>query len=161
MILPKYNYNEGLKRFEPKEKRCSYCFKNESQNINNYDFIKLYKVNDRTNFIIYRSLQYEQIEIGISRCNECVEFHQDASRKSPILKYAVYILILIFVLPVFGLKTFVIGITLSILLFYYLHKRSLKNKKPSERLTLKQGITSNETIQNLVFSGWIFDKPSA
>lgn len=161
MILPKYNYNEGLKRFEPKEKRCSYCFKNESESTKNYDFIKLYKVNDRTNFVIYRSLQYQQIEIGISRCNACVEFHQEVSRKSPILKYAVYILILLFVLPVFGLKVFIVGMILSLILFYFLHKHEMKNKKPSDRLTLKQGISSNETIQDLVLSGWIFDKPTA
>jgi hypothetical protein len=161
MMLSKYNYNESLNRFEPKEKRCGYCFQNESENINNYDFIKLYKVKDRTNFVIYRSLKYEEMEIGISRCNTCVEFHEEASRKSPILKYAAYMLILIFVLPAFGVKVFIVGISLSVVLFFVLHKYATKKNNPKERLTLKQGITSNETIQDLVISGWIFDKPSA
>ncbi|TDO96590.1 hypothetical protein EV145_11190 [Flavobacterium sp. 245] len=160
-MLSKYNYNESLKRFEPKEKRCGYCFQNESENINNYDFIKLYKVKDRTNFVVYRSLKYEEMMIGISRCNDCVEFHEEASRKSPILKYAIYLLILIFVLPVFGLKVFIVGMALSITLFFVLHKYAKKSKNPEERLTLKQGIASNETIQDLVIAGWIFDKPSA
>lgn len=160
-MLSKYNFNESLKRFEPKEKRCGYCFQNESENINNYDFIKLYKVQDRTNFVIYRTLKYEEMEIGISRCNDCVEFHEEASRKSPILKYAIYLLILIFVLPVFGLKVFVVGIALSLALFFFLHKYGKKSTVSNERLTLKQGIASNETIQDLVLSGWIFDKPSA
>jgi hypothetical protein len=161
MMLSNYNYDESWKRFVPKEKRCSYCFQNESENVNNYDFIKLYKVKDRTNFVIYRSLKYEEMTIGISRCNDCVQFHEEVSRKSPILKYAIYLLILIFVLPVFGLKVFVIGITLSLIIFFLLHKYATKNKSPKERLTLKQGIASNETIQNLVISGWVFDQPSA
>lgn len=160
-MLSRYNYNESLKRFEPKERRCGYCFQNESENVNNYDFIKLYKVKDRTNFVIYRSLKYEEMIIGISRCNDCVEFHEEASRKSPILKYAIYLLILTFILPVFGLKVFVIGITLSVILFFLLHKYVIKTNNSKGRLTLKQGIASNETIQDLVISGWTFDKPSA
>ncbi|KAF2510162.1 hypothetical protein EYY60_11670 [Flavobacterium zhairuonense] len=160
-MLYKYNYNESSKRFEPKEKRCGYCFQNEGRNIKNYYFIKLYKVKERTNHIVHRSLKYQEIEIGVSRCNDCFEFHQELSRKSPILKYAVYLLILIFVLPVFGLKVFVIGIALSLVLFFFLHKHATKNIKPQERLTLDQGIASNETIQDLVVDGWVFDKPFA
>ncbi|WPO76863.1 hypothetical protein [Flavobacterium sp. KACC 22761] len=162
MMFSKYNYNEALKRLEPKEKRCGYCFQNEARNIKNYYFIKLYKVKERTNNIVHRSLKYEQIEIGIARCNDCYEFHQELSRKSPILKYAIYFLILIFVLPAFGLKIFIVGILSSLILFFLLHKYApKKSNNPKERLTLNQGISSNETIQDLIVDGWVFDKPVA
>jgi len=161
-MFSKYNYNEGLKRFEPKEKRCGYCFQNEGKDINNYNFIRLYKENSRTNFVIYRSLKYEEISIGIARCNDCAKFHEELSSKSPIIRYAIYTLILIFVLPVFGLKVFIIGIILSLCLFYLSHKYwNKKDNTKKERYTLKEGNALNETIQDLVISGWTFNKPSA
>ncbi|WP_431244275.1 hypothetical protein ACQ9BO_07910 [Flavobacterium sp. P21] len=161
MMLYKYNYNESSKRFEPKEKRCGYCFQNEGRNINNYYFIKLYKVKERTNHIVHRSLKYQEIEIGVSRCNDCFEFHQELSRKSPILKYAVYLLILIFVLACFWPKGICNWYCIEFGLVFFLHKHATKNKIPQERLTLDQGIASNETIQDLVVDGWVFDKPTA
>lgn len=76
--------------------------------------------------------------IGISRCTNCVEFYVEASRKSPILKYAVYMLIIIFVLPAFCLKVFIVDFSLSVVLFFVLHKYATKKNNPKERLTLKQ-----------------------
>tara|TARA_R110000868_G_scaffold379177_1_gene644947 strand:+ start:371 stop:856 length:486 start_codon:yes stop_codon:yes gene_type:complete len=161
-MFSKYNYNENLKRFEPKEKRCGFCFVKESENVENYHFIKLYKENSRTNFIIYRNLKYQEILIGVARCNDCAKFHDEYTSESPLIKYLIYLLLLIFVLPIFGLKFFVIGISFSLLIFFLHHKYSpKKTNKIKERYTLKEGADLNETIQDLIISGWTFNRPSA
>lgn len=160
-MFSRYNYNENLKRFEPKEKRCGFCFVKESEDVANYHFIKLYKENSRTNLVVYRNLKYQEILIGVARCNDCVKYHDEYTSESPVIKYFIYLLILIFVLPIFGLNFFVIAISISLLIFFLHHKYfSKRTSEVKEIYTLKEGINLNETIQDLIISGWTFNRPS-
>ena len=79
--------NEKLKRLEPIEKKCIFCSYNNMVSMDDCYFVPLFKENDRTNIIVYRSVKYSKILIGISRCSTCAAIHEAAKTKATI--YAV------------------------------------------------------------------------
>ena len=102
-MISNYNYNERLKRFEPQEKKCDYCFETEAENIENYYYFYLYLEKDRSNYVLYRNVKFNEISIGISRCNNCNKIHEKAKEESNLLSYCIIALVLIIVLWKFGL----------------------------------------------------------
>jgi hypothetical protein len=161
-MLSKYNYNERLKRFEPKEKKCGYCFENEAENIDNYHFVNLYNEKDRNNYILYRTVKFSEVLLGISRCKSCVDVHNKAMEESKIFSYCIIALILVGILWKFGFLALIIGGIFSFIvhqvLSNYVCEILLQRKL---FYTLKEGAEINETVRDFIISGWTFKRPSA
>lgn len=161
-MISNYNYNERLKRFEPQEKKCDYCFETEAENIENYYYFYLYLEKDRSNYVLYRNVKFNEISIGISRCNNCNKIHEKAKEESNLLSYCIIALVLIIVLWKFGFLVFILAgifsFLIHLLLYNYLFDFLLQRKLC---YTPKEGAEINETVKDLIISGWTFKKPLA
>lgn len=161
-MISSYNYNERLKRFEPKEKKCGYCFEKEAENVDNYYFFNLYNEKDRNNYVFYRNVKFNEISLGISRCNSCIKIHEKATEESNIFSYCIIALVLIVMLWKFGFLVFLLAGIFSFLihmiLYNYIFDFLLQRKL---FYTPKEGAEINETVRDFIISGWTFKKPLA
>jgi hypothetical protein len=156
-----HTFNEAEKRFEPTEKICQFCGMKENEKMENNYFVPLFKEQDRTNIVVYRSVKYSKLPIGIPRCADCQEIHYSSSTT------AVFISLLIgagiFVMSVFtwgvlGVFAFVPAIFVGVFGKAFIEDKLVRNKGI---LTKLDGAKENETVQEFVIHGWSFNQPAA
>ncbi len=164
-MLEKYVFNETLKRLEPISAECSFCKNGIMDSMSDCYFTTIYKEHNRTNIIVYRSVEFREIEIGIPRCNTCAKAYQKANDMSSgsgfLLGIAIFITgyflvdnLLTFILLVGGIA-FIIGTTTSYFIKkYYIDKAQI--------LSEKKAIRKDHTINTFVYlNGWTNHRPTA
>jgi hypothetical protein len=162
-MIPQYNFNEQLKRFEPLEKKCSYCVeKNENSSIDTAYYVTLYKEQDRTNVVVYRSVKFQKISIGITRCQSCKNFHVVAGGTSKIYAWIGAVVLFILCIVFMGYVGILVGFFVALLtgLFgsHFLEKKLVEDKGIFTEL---EGAKTNTVVQELVISGWSLTQPTA
>lgn len=158
----KHIMNEQLKRLETTETKCAYCSMENNADKNDSYYIPLFSVKDRTNIIVYSSVKYAKIDVGIPRCTSCREIHTNAGKKATLYAVIAAIATWLIAIALFNFFGGVFGL-LAALLVGFGGQHFLKNKfvRDQDILTLKDGAETNETVQALVISGWTFTQPSA
>lgn len=160
-----YNFNERTQRLEPTENKCLYCQKEHSSDMENNCFVWLFKEHDRTNIVVYRSVKYKKIEVGIPRCNKCMKIHQGARAKAKLISWGISLLVILLIILMFNdLNVFVIVIGFVGALAIGLGgSHYLKDRLVSEKgiLTEREGALECELITNMVLDGWSFNQPTA
>jgi hypothetical protein len=164
-MIRNYTFDETYKRFEPHDHKCTYCGEAEMQNMNDCYFVPLFVEDDRTNIIVYRSVKYSKILIGIPRCRSCKDIHYDSKNKAVSISLVSAIMLLGLLLYNFvnlNAFVFIIGIFAVIFGGIYgsvkLADRYVANKGI---YTLQDGAEQNEVVRDLVVAGWSFNMPSA
>ena len=160
-MITKHYLNEQLKRLEPIEKSCQYCGQGNSENMNENYFVPVFKEQDRTNVIVYRSVKYKKVLIGIPRCHSCLEIHNAAANKAKLYSWigAVITMVLCFMI---GGGFIVAGIILLLLIGFlgsHLLEKDFVRKNGIH--TKLDGAKENETVQEFIIQGWSFTQPSA
>jgi len=157
--------NERLKRIEPTSKKCTFCLDGTTEKVNDAYFVPIFKENDRTNIVVYRSVKYSKINIGIPRCAGCRAIHESAKKKAWPIALVAALSILAFVVynflefhPIVSvILFFVAGIAgfggYAYLTNYFTHKAGIH--------TLKVGAESDALIQDFLMKGWSLKQPSA
>lgn len=156
-----YTLNKERKRLEPVDTKCQYCEVEHSTNMEDNYFIDLFKENDRTNIIVYRSVKYSKIPVGIPRCKSCVEIHQQSANKAALQAWGGGIAIALFFWLIGGGAAVIgtiIGIVIGIFGTGYLANRITVNRGI---FTKKQGAERNPAVQELILDGWTFTQPTA
>src|ERR1043165_4868354 len=110
-----YTLNKEKKRLEPTDTKCQYCEMEHSTNMEENYFIPLFKENDRTNIIVYRSVKYSKIPVGIPRCRTCLDIHQQSANKGALQAWGIGAAIFAFFLLIGG-GAIAIGLVLCILI---------------------------------------------
>ncbi len=153
--------NEQKKRLEPIERKCSYCGVNNFDEMDDNYFVPLFKEKDRTNIIVYRSVKFSKILIGIPRCKMCLEIHQSAARVATYYAWGIGIAVLILTILMGGFWFF--GGVLSCIFIGVFTPILIKNKIATKKgiLTELEGAKQNELVQDFVINGWSFTQPSA
>ncbi len=161
-MLTSHTFNEKLKRLEPHEKKCAFCAENHSQDIRQCYFIPLYNEKDRTNIIVYRSVKYAKIEIGIPRCADCYRIHESAKDKAMICAVLIFIATWVLAYLLFDIlgALFGFGVAIGVALFSYGY---ITNKFIDQKdiLTLREGAENDELVRDFIIDGWSFNAPSA
>ncbi|HEY1202381.1 MAG TPA: hypothetical protein VGE79_15435 [Niastella sp.] len=156
-----YTINKEKKRLEPTSTKCEYCEVEHSSNMEDNYFIPLFKENDRTNIIVYRSVKYSKIPVGIPRCRTCLEIHQQCANKGALQAWGIGAAIFAFFFLIGG-GAIAIGLVLCILIGLfgtgYLTTRITVSRGI---FTKKQGAERNQTVQELILDGWTFTQPTA
>ena len=157
---PVHSFNESRKRFEPLEKTCQFCQQNENKNMEHNYFVPLFKEQDRTNVIVYRSVKYSKIPIGIARCENCMEVHESMSNKAGLIAWGLAVMLIVLCIMIWGLMgifSFLPGIFIG-----FFAKEQIENKLVRDQgiLTKLEGAEENPTVQGLVIHGWSFAQPS-
>ena len=164
-----HKFNEQLKRFEPVDSKCMYCNTGKSQTMTDNCFIPIYKENDRTNIVVYRSVKFNKILLGISRCPQCKKIHKTTAIWTKFLGVLfgivlsvifLYLLFSWFRNPFVILIVLVIGVLIGVGLIighliedWFVGRRGI--------LTKRDGAMGYGIVRGLINDGWTFDKPSA
>lgn len=155
--LKEYKINGTHRRIVPLNKLCWYCKNGESRNTYTDYYIRMYLVKERKNFIVYRSVKFKDISVGVSRCKKCYDIHQKASSSG--WKY-----ILLAVALIGGLITYVWGIFAVIFFLFAIPVAIIYGPLYVDNLiTKKSGILSDEIgakqvplIQAMKNNNWDF-----
>jgi len=156
-----YTFNEKEKRFEPSETLCQYCETEHSTSMEDNYFVELYKEKDRTNIIVYRSVKYSKIPVGIPRCKTCMNVHANANLMSGLLGWGIALLVLILWFAIwgpYGLFGLLVCPFLGWGLMVWIEKSMIQKKQIYSKI---DGAKQNEAVQDLVLSGWSFTPPMA
>lgn len=156
-----YTFNEARKRLEPTDTKCQYCDNDHSSHMEDNYFVPLYKERDRTNIIVYRSVKYQKIPVGIPRCKSCKDIHEAAANKGRLFAWGIAIVLEIILFKIDLLWGF-IGIFPSLFIIFagadYIANKIVWEKGIFNKL---DGAKQNGAVQDLVISGWSFTMPSA
>jgi len=161
-------FNPTQKRFEPKNKNCLFC-KTGSNNSNMEDncFYSVYNVKDRTNLVVFRNVKFNEIKIGIPRCESCRKIHSTARIATHIVLFVG--IPLVFVIPVYLSVVYDLG-TIGIIfllaatfgLVYFsmvgIEKAIFSSKNI---ISEKDGALKEPLVKDFLRSGWSIDRPRA
>jgi hypothetical protein len=157
--------NQQLKRIEPVSKKCSFCFNGTSQSMNDNYFVPVFKENDRTNIIVYRSVKYQKIDIGIPRCADCKTIHQTAKKKA--LAISLTAALAIFAFMVYNFLNFHAVISVALIFISaltgfggYVYLQNMFSRKAGIN-ALKDGAESDALVTDFLMQGWSLKQPSA
>lgn len=163
-------YNYELKRYEPLGTRCVCCGKGYSRgDMDNY-YVFLYKGKNWRNMVVVKSVEYNCIKVGVSRCANCKKIQRRGSLLvyiltlglifgSVALGWSLYYFLDMWTLGVF---LGVVGIVVSIVIGWakgpdvesaYLEKKGVLSKELAAQ--------EYEDVAKLVVDqGWTFERPS-
>jgi hypothetical protein len=157
--------NERLKRIEPLSKKCGFCYSGQAHDLDSCYFMPVFKENDRTNVIVYRSVKYQKIDIGIPRCADCMSIHTAAKRKALLISLLGALAIAAFMIYNFMNFHAVISVALTFLSIFtgfygygYLQHTFSGNAGIS---SLKDGAKSDVLVQDFLMKGWTLNQPTA
>jgi len=164
-MIENYTFNEYDKSFEPKETTCAFCEESQIKNQKHTHFVALYVTNDRTNLIVYRSVKYSRLLIGIPRCGSCREIHEKSVFKSRLVTWIIVpiaLVLLFYNLVILGTFLTIAGFC-SIIVggFYGSHKLTQFFVSKENIWNLHDGVENDRFIQNLILDGWSLNQPSA
>lgn len=157
--------NQQLKRIEPVSKKCSFCLNGTSQNMNDNYFVPVFKENDRTNIVVYRSVKYQKIDIGIPRCGDCKSIHQKAKTKALLISLLAALAIVAFMVYNFLDFHAVVSVGLIFLAGFagfggYVYFQNVFAGKAGI-YSLKAGAEGDALVQDFLNQGWSLKQPSA
>lgn len=163
-MIENYTYNEVETRFEPQEKKCTYCDVAHVAQIETCYFVPLFLTKDTTNLIVYRSVKFAKILIGIPRCKECSEIHAKSKTKAILLSWSIALGLIFFLfynLIYFG-GIFVAIAALSSMFIGICGTNYFTNRFAANHgiYALQDGAESNAVVQEMVISGWSLTKPA-
>lgn len=153
--------NEKLKRLEPTETKCAFCGIEHSKSMHDNYFMPLFRVQDRTNVVVYRSVKYQKIPVGLPRCGTCKDVHESSANKAKMYAWGaalVFIILCFAIWGIWGIFAIFGGIIIG---FGGAELLESKFVRDSGVLTKKDGAKEDGTIQELVINGWSFTQPSA
>lgn len=157
-----YIFNEEKKRLEPTETKCQYCEVGQSTDMEHNHFIFLYKENERTNIVVYRSVSYKKLPVGIPRCKSCFHIHLDAETKAARIAWGAALpigVLSVFVWDTWGIFSLLGGIVIGLVGDHFLRTKLVRDKGI---YTTFDGAKQNEAVQDLIVrGGWSLNPPTA
>lgn len=155
-----YIFNEQQKRLDPTEKKCTYCGKDQMENIEDCYFAPVFMTKNRTYLVVYSSVKYAKILIGIPRCKSCKTIHENAKVKGVLISVVAGIAIFVVGFNTLSVPGFVIGlfggIGTAVFGSFYLKNWFAEQKGIK---ALKEAAEENELIKKFLASGWSLKQP--
>lgn len=154
-------YNETLGRLEPKVQVCRFCNTNDMNDIEDCYFAPIYRVKDRTILIVYNSVKFAKLLIGIPRCQKCSKIHNESEGYALVFSLVSSIIFLIISAYIGGIGIFV-GVIGSLAIGFFGFDY-LKDYLPTKKgiPSMKEMAKKDLTVQYLTQNGWTLEKPSA
>jgi hypothetical protein len=155
-----FYFNQERARFEPYEQTCFYCkIRNSKGNETNY-FQGLYLEKKRLNLLVYRSVKYNKISIGICRCSQCKSIHDSHNKKGGITYLILGVFAFLIAKFMFEIPT-VISIISGAGITYLAHQFFKKKFIGSPQImTDEYGASQHEFVKEFLNQGWVLDKPT-
>jgi hypothetical protein len=153
--------NSEEKRMEPKATLCCFCKQAHSTAMHENYFVDVYREQKRTNIVVYRSVNFNQIKIGIPRCTECMNTHYNSSIYASVIAVVgiVSLVVLSFYIHIllgfiaFLLSLGVIAVIQPIIANKMIHQSGI--------LTKRECAEDDPMVVDLIVNGWSLNKPMA
>ncbi len=156
----KYHFNEFEKRFESKEIVCKYCNSRTMGDPEEQYYASIYRVMNRSNIIIKRTVEYNEIKIGIPRCNDCFKIHEGGKARGGFYTIILSILALGIFHYLFGEAVVYALIFIPIILAAFLPMGIRENYAHKHNIPTEEAPTKdNEWIKSLLQEGWSTKRP--
>jgi hypothetical protein len=154
-MIENYKINEELKRFEPIAKQCKYCNLREFERVDQNYYFPLYFVREKTNIIVYRSVKFNQMKVGIPRCKKCFNIHQTASFIGWLISIIITLLLGYYIYSIWDfyvLFYIVLGVPIILILGPTVVGDLIVGFKkiPTEKKAAKRDVS----VKKLLESGW-------
>jgi|GEM_PF-939496 len=160
-ISMNHTLNEKLKRLEPTDKKCQYCRVENSQHMEDNYFIPVFREKDRTNIVVYRSVKYAKLLIGISRCKTCLDIHEKCRKKANLYSAGIFVAIVFFATAIWGFYgLFAVPVGIFVCVAAYTSIESSLVRK-HDVFPKQDGAEYDDTVQEFIINGWSFTQPSA
>lgn len=136
-----------------------------SEDMDDNHFAPIYKENDRTNVIVYRSVKFQKIHIGIPRCKNCKKIHHNSEIYSWILGFVlavgVVLLITYFFRNNFVYKLFfgIIGFFPTLILTPPILATIISARQGI--FSSREGAENEPQIKAMIQGGWTLSQPNA
>jgi hypothetical protein len=156
-----YNLNPTSKRLEPQETKCAFCHDGQSTEMDDNCFVPLFREEDRTNVVVYRSVKFKKVPVGIPRCKDCKLIHEKSSTIAAFIGWGSGVLLVIMAFVFFGflgIFSFFFGLMTGVFLTRFIENKLVRNKGIP---TIKDATMENEAVQELVLNGWSLTQPMA
>ncbi len=161
-MIQSHHLNNKRKRLEPKETLCTFCQKEHSKNMDKNYFCPIFQLKDRTNLLVYRSVQFNKLHIGIPRCEGCQAIHDSSYFYGLTLSilitailgglfYLQYGIYVIFYL-VFG-PAFILVLGPQFFANIFTKQKNILNKK--------EGAKKDLLVIEMLRNGWSLTQPNA
>lgn len=161
----RYKLNEARKRLEPTSLLCQYCWKAISEKMEDNYFAPVYREKNRVNAVVFRSVNFNKIHVGIPRCPSCKKNHQNNKIVGWIIGLIVALLIVKLVTVYFaGQISYAIffGILGFIIPLFFVSKLATTIiVVRSGIFTEREGAEREPQVMALLREGWTLDQPSA
>ena len=168
LIMENHIFNERRKRFEPKDRKCAFC-KTGTNNGQMEDncFFSVYNEKGRTNLVVFRNVKFNEVKIGVPRCEACSKTHSLVKGTSCL---AIIVAVLsVFVVPIYLSVTFDLGTVPMIILMAITFGLAVLAVMGLEKFILnlkdvkseKDGALTNDLVRAFVRNGWSVDRPNA
>jgi len=155
-----YQLNESKKRLEPVETLCQFCNKRHAQHMDRNYYVPVFKEKDRTTLVIYNSVKFSKILIGIPRCTHCFVIHQKYTYRSWVISLTAALALAImgfFILGMWGIFVLIACFPLGIITPIFLKRCFIRN---AGILNEKEVAHENAMVQEFVIGGWSLTQPS-
>jgi hypothetical protein len=157
----KHFVNGASKRLEPFDSPCQFCGQGNFKKMDDNYFVPVFKEEDRTNIVVYRSVKFKKILIGVPRCESCLDVHNAAGNKAKLYSWvgaAITFILCCLIGGAYIVVGFVLLLLIGFLGSYLLEKQFVRDRGI---LTKMDGAKENETVQEFIILGWSFTQPSA
>jgi hypothetical protein len=162
-VLPgNYIFNEQQKRLDPLEKKCAFCNKAQVENVADCYFAPVFMTKDRTYLVVYSSVKYAKILIGIPRCRSCKKIHENAKVKATILSIIAGIAIAVLGVMSMSVPLVLVGFFGGVFTAVFgsmYGKHWFATQKGIK--ALNEAAQENELIKKFLSSGWSLKQPEA
>ena len=128
-------------------------------------FDSVYSEKDRTNIVVYRSVKFQKLDIGIPRCKNCKKIHRNSSVLAFVISFMMAVGVVLFVNYyfrydiVYRIFLSIIGFLLTFILPSYFIAKMLTSRQGI--LSEIEGMENEPQVQQLQLQGWTLSRPSA
>ncbi|NME71063.1 hypothetical protein [Flammeovirga aprica] len=157
----KYTFNKKKLRLEPiHNSKCEFCSKGFSDNMERNLFADIYKVHDKTNLIVYKSIKFDKIKVGIPRCSSCFVNHYENEVKSWVI--LIIIAVLISILSFFFSTLLGVFLIIPLAFSTYILQTRLRDYLISKAFIFSpsDGTKKDPNLKSLLTNGWTTTPPS-
>ena len=160
-----YTFNEKRKRLDPTYTLCQFCLKDFSTEMSDNHFTNIYNEKDRTNIVVYRSVKFQKLMIGIPRCKNCKKIHHNSAIYGWLIGFVLAVGVVLlanyFFKYQFGYLMFfsIVGFIATFLLTPPIFVTIFSARQGI--FSIMDGPERDPQIQELLHQGWTLNPPSA
>jgi hypothetical protein len=157
-------FHDDTQTFEPTSTKCKWC-KGQIESTYTNCYVPLFKVTDRYDIVVYSSVNYKKLFIGIPRCKNCKNYHENEMLITIVVMIISVLISLVLSLSYLGIKSaflFVSAVIIFNLITIIIYKYIIYKYEQKKNLISRSDIVcKDDLIISFKEQGWTSNQPKA